>query len=263
MTALELTGVHAGYGDQRILHDLSLTVGDAEVVSVIGPNGAGKSTCLKIVAGLLPWTAGEVRVAGRAVRSGTATDEGRAALGYVPQLKNTFPSLTVRENLLLMAPRTWPRAAAGRRAADLLEEFPALASVAGRSAALLSGGERQLLALAMALVRRPSVLLLDEPAAALSPIATRQVFEIVGGLKAEGIAVLIVEQNARLVLNHSDRCYVLESGTVALEGDAAPMLDDPRLGSLYLGGDLPEDAAGHAARREPGPSLAPPTPGAS
>lgn len=239
MTALELLGVHAGYGDSRILNDLSLTVHDAEVVCVIGPNGAGKSTCLKAVTGLLPWTRGEVRLAGRALASGAVADSGRAALGYVPQVRNTFPSLSVRENLQLMA-RTWSRAATERRIAELLAEFPQLAEIPGKPAALLSGGERQLLALAMALVRRPEVLLLDEPSAALSPIAARQVFEIVGRLKDSGISILVVEQNARLALRAADRCYVLEAGTVALEGAATDLLDDPRLGALYLGGDLSE-----------------------
>jgi ABC-type branched-subunit amino acid transport system ATPase component len=239
VTALEVMGVAAGYGDSRILDDLSLTVRDAEIVCVIGPNGAGKSTCLKVIAGLLPWTKGEIRVDGRALACGRVFDDGRAALGYVPQVDNTFPSLSVRENLLLMAPRRWSRAAAGRRVAELMGDFPQLAEIPAKPAALLSGGERQLLALAMALVRRPAVLLLDEPSAALSPLAANQVFQIVGRLKDGGISVLLVEQNVRLALGAADRCYVLEGGTVALEGAAARLLDDPRLRSLYLGGDLP------------------------
>ena len=223
-----MVGVSAGYGDSRILDDLSLTVHDAEVVCLIGPNGAGKSTCLKVLSGLLRWTRGEVRVAGRPLVSGDPV------LGYVPQVSNTFPSLTVRENLQVMARRV----ARQSRVTELLGEFPELAELAGRPAALLSGGERQLLALAMALVRRPAVLLLDEPSAALSPQAARHVFEIVGRLKGAGISILLVEQNVRLALGAADRCYVLEAGTVALEGAAADLLDDPRLGALYLGGDL-------------------------
>ncbi|MFG1928961.1 ABC transporter ATP-binding protein [Cryptosporangium sp. NPDC048952] len=217
-----MAGVCAGYGDSRILDDLSLTVREAEVVCLIGPNGAGKSTCLKVVSGLLRRTSGEVRISGR--------------LGYVPQVSNTFPSLTVRENLHVMARKTDSR----NRVTELLGEFPRLAELAGRPAALLSGGERQLLALAMALVRRPDVLLLDEPSAALSPQAAQHVFEIVGRLKDVGISILLVEQNVRLALGAADRCYVLEAGTVALEGAAADLLDDPRLGALYLGGDLSE-----------------------
>jgi ABC-type branched-subunit amino acid transport system ATPase component len=239
VTALEVVGVDAGYGDSRILNDLSLTVHDAEVVCVIGPNGAGKSTCLKAVTGLLPWTRGEARIAGQPLVSGAVSDSGRAKLGYVPQVRNTFPSLSVRENLQLMA-RTWSRTDTERRVAELLDEFPQLAEIPGKPAALLSGGERQLLALAMALVRRPAVLLLDEPSAALAPVAARHVFEIVGRLKDSGISILVVEQNARLALEAADRCYVLEAGTVALEGAATDLLDDPRLGALYLGGDLSE-----------------------
>jgi branched-chain amino acid transport system ATP-binding protein len=247
VTALEVIGVDAGYGDSRILDDLSLTVHDGESVCLIGPNGAGKSTCLKVVAGLLAWTSGQVRIGGHPVPPGRVSDRGRDTLGYVPQVRNTFPSLSVRENLLLMAPRRWSRAVTERRLAELMEDFPQLAEIPGRSAALLSGGERQLLALAMALVRNPQVLLLDEPSAALSPLAARQVFEIIGRLKDRGITILLVEQNARLALAASDRCYVLEAGTVALEGAAARLLDDPRLGSLYLGGDLPENAVGSGA----------------
>ncbi|MEV5412164.1 ABC transporter ATP-binding protein [Thermopolyspora sp. NPDC052614] len=241
MTALEMAGVVAGYGDARVLDGVSLSVADGEMVCLIGPNGAGKSTCLKVVMGLLPWTGGEVRLGGVPVPSGGAPDGGRAALGYVPQVRNTFPSLSVRENLLVMTPRQWSRATAERRVGELLGDFPQLAEMSGRSAALLSGGERQLLALAMALVRRPAVLLLDEPSAALSPLAANQVFEIVARLKEGGIGVLVVEQNARLALAVSDRCYVLEAGRVALEGPASRLLDDPRLGALYLGGDLPHD----------------------
>ncbi|WP_336203881.1 ABC transporter ATP-binding protein [Nonomuraea sp. LPB2021202275-12-8] len=241
MTVLDVVGVDAGYGGNRILDDLSLTVRDAEVVCVIGPNGAGKSTCLKVIAGLLPWTKGEVRIGGAAVPSGSVSDGGRAALGYVPQVRNTFPSLSIRENLLVMAPRRWSRAATEARVAEVLNDIPQLADIPGKSAALLSGGERQLLALAMALVRRPAVLLLDEPSAALSPLAADQVFEIVGRLKDSGISILLVEQNARQALAHSDRCYVLETGSVALEGAASHLLDDPRLGALYLGGDLPAE----------------------
>lgn len=244
MTALDLQDVVAGYGDARILDGLSLTVHEAEAVCLIGPNGAGKSTCLKAVTGLVPWTAGEIRIGGAPVPPGRVSDGGRSALGYVPQVRNTFPSLSVRENLQLMAPRRWPRRTTDRRVAELTAEFPQLAAVPRKPAALLSGGERQLLALAMALMRRPEVLLLDEPSAALSPIAAGRVFEIVGRLKESGIAILVVEQNARLALAASDRCYVLESGRVALEGDASRLLDDPRLGSLYLGGDLPEEASG-------------------
>jgi branched-chain amino acid transport system ATP-binding protein len=240
MIVLELAGVTAGYGDNRILDGLSLTVSEAEVVCLIGPNGAGKSTCLKVIAGLLPWTAGEVRVGGRAVLPGRVADGGRATLGYVPQVRNTFPSLSVRENLQLMVPRGWSRSAVGRRIAELLDDFPQLAEIPGKPAALLSGGERQLLALAMALVRRPAVLLLDEPSAALSPVAATRVFDIVRRLQDGGISILVVEQNARMALAAADRCYVLEAGTVALEGAAARLLDDPRLGSLYLGGDLPD-----------------------
>ena len=120
MTALEMAGVVAGYGDARVLDGVSLSVADGEMVCLIGPNGAGKSTCLKVVMGLLPWTEGEVRLGGVPVPSGGAPDGGRAALGYVPQVRNTFPSLSVRENLLVMTPRQWPRATAERRVGELL-----------------------------------------------------------------------------------------------------------------------------------------------
>lgn len=240
MSALSVDGVVAGYGDNRILNDLSIHVDQSEVVCIIGPNGAGKSTCLKVIVGLLAFGRGTVSVGGIPVKSGQVDDSGRSKLGYVPQTKNTFPSLSVRENLRVMTPRDWSRSAADQRVDDLLGQFAALAEIPRKSAALLSGGERQSLALAMAMVRRPEILLLDEPAAALSPIAASHVFDTVGELRATGVSVLIVEQHARLALAASDRCYVLEAGTVALEGAASALLDDPRLGALYLGGVLEE-----------------------
>lgn len=238
MTAVRVSGLCAGYGGAQILNGVDLEVGEAEVVAVIGPNGAGKSTCVKVIAGLLPSTHGTIEVGGVPVTSASVRDPARASLGYVPQVRNTFPSLSARENLQVMAPRSWSRRRTGARVADLLEQFPQIARLAQRPAGLLSGGERQSLALAMALVREPRVLLLDEPAAALSPMAATEVFAMVGRLRERGVSVLVVEQNVRLALAASDRCYVLEGGRVALEGTASDLLDDPRLGGLYLGGDV-------------------------
>jgi ABC-type branched-subunit amino acid transport system ATPase component len=238
VTAVRVSGLYAGYGGAQILNGVDLEVGEAEIVALIGPNGAGKSTCVKVIAGLLPWTHGEIEVGDVRVTSASGRDPARASLGYVPQVRNTFPSLSVRENLQVMAPRSWSRRRIGAGVAYLLDQFPQLARLAERPAGLLSGGERQGLALAMALVREPTVLLLDEPAAALSPRSATEVFAMVGRLRERGVSVLVVEQNVRLALAASDRCYVLEGGRVALEGTAAALLDDPRLGGLYLGADV-------------------------
>jgi ABC-type branched-subunit amino acid transport system ATPase component len=235
MTALlEVHDLRAGYGEHEILRDLSLRVDDGELVAVIGPNGAGKSTLLKALAGLVRPRGGQIALRGEDV-TGVATEEIiRRGVGYVPQEANVFPSLSVWENLTIGA---WTAPAAfGARAGEVIELFPALAGRQRARAGTLSGGERQMLAMAMALMVEPGLLLLDEPSAGLAPALQRLVFDRVRLINARGIGVLLVEQNARESLALCHRAYVLAMGRVRAEGAGRALADDPEIRHLYLGG---------------------------
>ncbi|HLT10746.1 MAG TPA: ATP-binding cassette domain-containing protein [Micromonosporaceae bacterium] len=231
---LSADGLVSGYNSDRpILQGVSAHVGPGEIVAIIGANGAGKSTLLKAVAGAIPATAGTVRLGQRDVTKLAMHQRVALGLGYVPQSRNVFPSLTVEENLrmgIYLRPREW------QRSRDrVLAMFPALRDRLATPAGALSGGQRQSLALARALMPVPTVLLLDEPSAGLSPVAQEEAFEHVCAAAQSGVSVLIVEQNARQCLAISHRGYVLEQGRVALTGTGADLLADPRVVELYLG----------------------------
>ena len=233
--ALELVDVDGGYGEVQVLEDLSLQLEAGEIVCLIGPNGAGKSTALKTAFGLLtPWT-GSVRYHGEDI-SGTAPEEVvRKGIGYVPQTDNVFGSLSLDENL-----RMGGVAREDDRLETVVEElydrFGIFREKRGAKARELSGGQRQVLAFARALVTEPDVLLIDEPSAGLAPNTADEVFADVEAVNAMDTAILMVEQNATKGLEISDRGYVLDQGTVAYEGDADGLLDDPEVSELYLGG---------------------------
>ena len=234
MTVLELDGVDAGYGDVQVLDSLSMALDTDEIVCLIGPNGAGKSTVLKTVFGLLePW-AGSVRFRGEEIGGLAPETIVREGIGYVPQTENVFGSLTIEENLRM-----------GGVARDddlepvidgLYDRFPVLDEKRRAKAATLSGGQRQLLAFARALMMEPEVLLIDEPSAGLAPNTADDVFADVRAVNEGGTAILMVEQNAHKGLDISDRGYVLDQGTVAYSGDADALLDNPEVSRLYLGG---------------------------
>lgn len=231
---LEVDAVDSGYGDVQVLENLSVHLDDGELVCLVGPNGAGKSTVLKTVFGLLtPWT-GSVRLRGHDVGGMAPEDLVREGVGYVPQVENVFPSLSIDENLKMggVARRSGTKAVIE----ELYERFPILEEKRDTRARTLSGGQRQVLAFARALVMEPDVLLIDEPSAGLAPNTAADVFERVSQVNDLGTAVLMVEQNARAGLGISDRGYVLDQGRVAHEGDAAELLDDPEVSELYLGG---------------------------
>jgi branched-chain amino acid transport system ATP-binding protein len=232
---LEARDVVAGYvPDLPIVRGVSLHVAAGEVVTVIGPNGAGKSTLLKAIAGLVPVSAGAVRLRERAI-TGLRTHELTAAgVGYVPQAGNVFTTLTVHENLLVGAYRVDRERAARLDAVYGL--FPDLAARRRDPGRVLSGGQRQMLAIARALVIEPAVLLLDEATAGLAPRAAAEVFGRVRDLAGRGVAVLMVEQNARAALEASDRGYVLSDGVTRLHGPARDLLGDPAIAHIYLGG---------------------------
>jgi len=232
---LELSGVDGGYGEVQVLEDLSLRLETGEIVCLIGPNGAGKSTVLRTVFGLLtPWT-GTVRYHGEDIGGTAPEDVVREGVGYVPQTDNVFGSLTVEENLRMGGvARDDDRLEAV--VDDLYDRFDVLREKRGAKARDLSGGQRQVLAFARALVMEPDVLLIDEPSAGLAPNTADEVFGHVEAVNAMGTAILMVEQNAIKGLDISDRGYVLDQGTVAYEGDADVLLDDPEVSKLYLGG---------------------------
>jgi branched-chain amino acid transport system ATP-binding protein len=228
---LEIADIRGGYGAVPILQGVSLVVGAGEIVTIAGTNGAGKSTLAKAVLGLLPWTNGRISFLGRELMALSVEDRIASGLGYVPQVANVFPSLSVLENLQVV-PRL-PEAPA--RIARQLDAFPALKPRLRQRAATLSGGERQQLAFARALLTEPKLVVLDEPTAALAPALVRQVFELVRQLPARGVAVLMVEQRARQALAVSDRGCILDQGRVVLAGPAAELLADERMAQLYLG----------------------------
>ena len=232
---LELVDVDGGYGEVQVLEDLSLRLEAGEIVCLIGPNGAGKSTVLKTAFGLLtPWT-GSVRYHGEDISGAAPEEVVRKGIGYVPQTDNVFGSLSLDENL---------RMGGVAREDDRLEtvveklydRFEILREKRGAKARELSGGQRQVLAFARALVTEPDVLLIDEPSAGLAPNTADEVFADVEAVNAMDTAILMVEQNATKGLEISDRGYVLDQGTVAYEGDADGLLDDPEVSELYLGG---------------------------
>ena len=229
-----LEHVEAGYDDALVLRGVDLEANRDEIVSIIGPNGAGKSTLLKAAYGLLPLAAGRVLLAGEDVTGVRPDRLTRRGLGLVPQTANVFPMLTIAENLhvgSLVLPRGERRLEVER----VVDSFPVLRERPRQRAGTLSGGQRKLLALARALVARPQMLLLDEPSAGLSPAAIDVVFDKLVEIRASGIGIVMVEQNARRALALSDRGYVLDMGRNAYTGTGKGLLDDPRVVELYLG----------------------------
>lgn len=232
--ALSVQGLEAGYvRDLPILRQVNLTLRRHSLTTIIGPNGAGKSTLIKAIAGLVPVSAGSVTLDGQDITGLRPDRMGDLGLAYVPQTDNIFRHLSIRENLALVLRKMPDRAS---RLQELLGLFPALEPKLGERAGSLSGGQRQMLAVAMALSRRPRVMLMDEPSAGLSPKITAEVLDLVRGLTGQGVSVLLVEQNVKQALRVSDHCYILAEGRNQLDGPAAQILSDPVVGEIYLGG---------------------------
>ena len=231
---LEVENVYAGYiRDLNILQGISIKVYPGELVAIIGPNGAGKSTLAKAVFGLLTPNQGQINFKGESIAGLKSDQIVRRGMGYVPQISNVFPSLTVEENLEMGA---FVRDVSLQPLKDeIFDNFPRLAERRRQRAGTLSGGERQMLAMGKALMLQPSLLLLDEPSAALSPILVNSVFEQIKQINQSGTAIVLVEQNARKALAMADRGYVLEAGRDRFEGRGADLLNNPKVGELYLG----------------------------
>ena len=232
---LEVVALEAGYDDALIVRGVDLVATTDQIVAIVGPNGAGKSTLLKAVYGLLRPRGGSVRFEGEDVTGERPDRLTHRGLNFVPQVENVFPSLTIAENLhvgALALPRGERRGEIDR----VLHVLPLLADRRRQRAGSLSGGERKLVALARALVARPRLLLLDEPTAGLSPIAIDLVFDKLVEIRSLGIAIVMVEQNARRALALADTAYVLDTGKNAYSGPGRQLLEDPRVVELYLGG---------------------------
>ena len=234
MTMLEAREVVSGYGEVEILHGISITVGEGEIVTIIGPNGAGKSTLLKTIFGLLPTKRGEVFFGGERATGCSPQTMVQKGMCYVPQSDNIFPSLTIQENLEMGA---FIRNDDFRpRIEELYGLFPDLAERRHVRAGKLSGGQRQMLALARALMLEPRMLLLDEPSASLAPNMVELVFTKILEINRTGVSLIMVEQNARGALALSHRGYVLAMGQNRLEGSGKSLLESEEVGRLYLGG---------------------------
>ena len=233
-TVIECNGIAAGYvKGLNILQGVDLLVNEKEIVSIIGPNGAGKSTLLKAIMGIINISGGRFYINGNE-KTNTPTHEiVREGVGYVPQVENVFPSLTIEENLEI---GSWTLNSNIKESiSKIFQDFPMLKERRKDKAGNLSGGQRQILALARALTTSPEILLLDEPSAGLSPVAIKEVFEIIKSINSNGVAILLVEQNAKRALNFSDRGYVLDQGRNAYQGNGQELLNDPRVVDLYLG----------------------------
>ncbi|SHE86517.1 branched-chain amino acid transport system ATP-binding protein [Kaistia soli DSM 19436] len=233
--ALVAHGIEAGYEPGLpIVKGASVTVGRGEIVVLLGPNGAGKSTLMKAIAGLVPIARGTVTLAGAEITQTAAHRMVRLGLAFVPQTENVFTTMSVEENLVL-AGHVAPASVRAARLAAMLELFPDLARQRGLAAGRLSGGQRQMLAVARALMIEPHVLMLDEPSAGLSPKLVRDVFAKLVEIRASGVTILMVEQNARAALAIADRAYILADGRNRHEGSAAALAADPDIAEHYLG----------------------------
>ena len=235
MGLMDAAEVVCGYGvADEILKGAALTVDTGELVAVIGPNGAGKSTLLKVIAGLLRLKSGHITFDGERIDALSARERARRGIALVPQEANIFPTMTVRENLEMggfLESRETPR-----RIEDLFSRFPLLSEKRRAAARTLSGGQRQVLAMAMALMVHPRLLLLDEPSAGLAPQAAETLFDTISKIHAEGTAIAMVEQNALAALAIADRGVVLVDGRTARVGPARELADDPDVRRLFLGG---------------------------
>ncbi len=234
MPVLSIENLSGGYGEVDILHGVSLEINAGEIVVVIGPNGAGKSTAMKAVFGLLRLSGGSVHLAGEEITNMDPADVVNKGVCYVPQTNNVFPTLTVHENLEMGA---YIRKDDFRpRLEEIYEMFPPLAEKKRQAAGELSGGQRQMVAMGKALMLEPTLLMLDEPTAGLSPIYRNEIFQIVRQINDSGVPILMVEQNAKQSLAVASRGYVLVDGQNRTTGKGTDLLNDPEIAKMFLGG---------------------------
>ena len=238
---LEVADLHAGYGRAEVLTGLALRVDKGQVVTVIGPNGAGKSTLLNALMGVLP-SRGTVRFDGRDLAETSLEERVMLGIALVPERRELFGTMPVEDNLLLGGYRAMKQRVPNWRGAlgRVYDLFPRLKERRAQLAGTLSGGERQMLAVGRALMSGPQLLMLDEPSLGLAPLIVRDIFATIGRLRAQGVSILLVEQNARAALQVADYGYVLETGEIVLDGPAGALAVDPRVIETYLGSKTDE-----------------------
>ncbi len=234
---LKVAGLKVAYGGIKAVKGLDLEVNRGELVTLIGANGAGKTTTLKAITGTLPpcKVEGEISYLGQPLRGTPSFRMVQQKLAMVPEGRGVFTRMTIHENLLMGAYTRDDTAEIARDVEKWYAVFPRLKERSGQLAGTLSGGEQQMLAMARALMCHPTLLLLDEPSMGLSPIMVEKIFEVIREVSAQGITILLVEQNAKLALQAAHRAYVMESGSLTMTGNAAEMLNDPRVRAAYLG----------------------------
>lgn len=233
MTQLDLNRLCAGYGGSDIVHDVDLSVAPGEMVALVGPNGAGKSTLLKALAGVAQVTSGTLTLSGQDLTPLSPSERANAGVVFMPQERNVFRTLSVAENLSISA---WGQKDVAERQSEVVRLLPTLSDYMGKRAGGLSGGQRQMTGLGMALMSKPKFLLVDEPTAGLSPILVSEMLDVLLGLtRSAEIGVLIVEQNARAALQGADRALVLVDGRVIRSGKASDIAAEPNFGALFFG----------------------------
>ena len=230
---LTVQDLHVNYGAVHALNGVSLTVQDGEIVSLIGANGAGKTTTLRTITGLEKAASGSITFDGVDLRKTEPSKIITHKLAHVPEGRHIFPTMTVEENLEMGA-YTDPTDQE-KTMEEVYQRFPRLRERRRQLAGTLSGGEQQMLAVGRALMGKPKMILMDEPSMGLSPLLVKEIFDIIREVNAQGITILLVEQNARMALSISHRAYVLETGTISIQGDAKDLLNDPRVKKAYLG----------------------------
>ena len=233
---LEIKDLQVHFGGIHAIKGVSLRVEQGEIVTLIGANGAGKTTTLRTVSGLKKPTQGTITVEGRDITSTSAQSRVKLGLGHVPEGRRVFPTMTVLENLELGAYLRRDRAAIAEDLRGIFDRFPVLADRRKQNAGTLSGGEQQMLAMGRALMGRPRILLLDEPSMGLAPLLVQEIFDIVRSINEMGTTILLVEKNANMALQVADRAYVMETGTIVLEGPASELLKTEDIKRAYLGG---------------------------
>ncbi|PRA23121.1 MULTISPECIES: ABC transporter ATP-binding protein [Pseudomonas] len=232
---LKVDGLQVRYGAIEAVKSLDLHIDEGERVTLIGANGAGKSSSLKALTGLLPAAAGEIRFAGQSIRGQAPEKLLRQGIALVPEGRGIFARMSVLENLQAGAFLRRDNDQVQREMRQLFEHFPRLEERLHQSAGLLSGGEQQMLALARALLSRPRLLILDEPSMGLAPIMVEKIFQVIDDVCSQGMTLLLVEQNARLALQVTDRAYVMDTGRISLTGPSQDLLEHPEVRSAYLG----------------------------
>jgi branched-chain amino acid transport system ATP-binding protein len=235
MRMLEISGLSVAYGKHRALDDVKLSVAQQEIVVILGANGSGKTSLLKAIAGIVPKSSAQVSLSGRDLQKMRANDIVEAGLALVPEGRGIFGDLTVRENLMLGAYAKRARAKEKQNLERTLSLFPKLSQRMAQAANTMSGGEQQMVAIGRALMSAPDILLLDEPSLGLSPLVCGELFASLAKVRATGIGILLVEQNAKRSLQIADRGYLIETGRISGEGTAAQLRDDPAVQRAYLG----------------------------